>query len=241
MWGPNEIVQGDSGLVVSNKLDAEFARIQNNEAIVDARLDGLVYTTPITILDKTEDSEIVSPYTMWGVLDPQIARITAIETWGQYLSQTSFDGTFWIRSSVMFEYTGTYVQYDDLDIGNLITKEHLEQRAPEFLESAIWRDGTYDMDAGYVPVNEQSVATKAYVDEGLDDINTRARPLYKEYATSQSGDSVFNASLAGVEFAVYKNGFLQRRSKYTYNNTSFTFNDVLDEGDEITLIILGAS
>lgn len=97
------------------------------------------------------------------------------------------------------------------------------------------------MDAGYEPLEAQSVATKAYVDDGLQTIIDLPQAVYHEYPASQSGDTSFNATLVGTEFSIFKNGVLQRRTKYTYTDTTFTFNDVLDDGDEVTLTILGAS
>lgn len=97
------------------------------------------------------------------------------------------------------------------------------------------------MDADYVPLEAQSVATKAYVDEGLQAITDLPKALYHEYAISNQGDTTFNATLQNTQFAVYKNGILQRRNKYTFTDTTFTFNDPLDAGDEVTLTILGAS
>ena len=239
MWQAGEIVQGDSGLVVSNKLDAEFARIQQEETRFNASFAALEYTDTSSIVNKSEDSKIVSPYTLWYVLDPELARISDLEEFGQYLSRMSFDGEFWIRTGVLFEYTGTYKPYDELSSGYFITKEHLEAQKANILEPAIKTDGSNDMDVGYIPANEQSVSTKGYVDDIFNQVNSRPKAGYVEYPASEQGDVKFNAPLAGIAFAVYKNGILQRRNKYVYDDLSFTFNSPLDDGDEITLTILG--
>lgn len=241
MWGAGSIVQGDSGLVVSQKLDAEFARIQNNEAIIDGRLNQLVYTDDVSILDKTEAYKIVSPYTMWSALDPAFLRLDDVEDITGYFTETIFDGKFWLRTSGLVEYTGAYVPYDNLADGYFLTKAHVKYYADVALQKSILKDGSTEMDNGYIPLSEQAVATKKYADDKFNVLANAPKPQHIEYAASLAGDYIFNAPLDGVAFAVYKNGILQRKIAYTSTVSGIQFATPLDAGDEVSILILGES
>ena len=239
MWSNNEIQQGDSGSAVSNALDAEFARIQQAENVVALKFADLKYTDQTTVMDKTQDKLIVSPWTLWSILDVMKDEVTDVKKVTDHLTEEFFDGEFWIRTDVMFEYSGAYVPIDDLRPANFITKVHLDEYGTILDGKYLLADGTASMPTGYVPVNPLDIATKGYVDAVADGVITNAKTEYIEYPPSKLGDTVFSAPLNGKNFVVYLNGVLWRRAKYGFTTSTITFLSPLDEDDEVTVTILG--
>ena len=239
MWNNGEIQQGDSGLVVSNALDAEFARIQQAEAAIALQFGDLQYTDQTTVLDKTQDKLIVSPWTLWSVLDPMVLETTKIKTVTDHLTEEFFDGEFWIRTDVMFEYSGGYVPISSLKDGNFLTKVHLDEFELLFDNKYLPIDGSAGLPTGYVPTAPLDIATKGYVDALAESVATGAKTEYIEYPPSKLGDTTFSAPLDGKNFIVYLNGILWRQAKYGFTASTITFLTPLEEDDEVTVAILG--
>jgi len=239
MWQPGEIVQGDSGQAVSNKLDAEFTRIQTREGNVDTQLAGYVYTDETTIFNKSLNAHIVTPYTFWYALDPELVKVEASKLITDNLEKKLFDGTFWLRSGVMFEYSGSYKPLATLNDGYLMTKAHLAEFSEGLQDLFIMQDGSKQMSTGYVPATPLDVATKEYVDALATQYDTRLDSHYIEYPASELGDSTFTAPIGTKPFIVFLNGVMQRRTKFSYNADGFTFGTPLDNGDEVTIMIVG--
>jgi len=239
MWKSNEIVQGDSGLVVSNKLDAEFQRIQTEEARVDALFQTLDYADQTDMLDKAEEKKIVSPKGMWFVLDPLVNRFNTVEEVTSHLSQETFNGVSWIKTDVLIEYTGSYVPLSRLSDGNFITKSHIMSLEAGILGEALLKDGSTPLPVGYVPPLPESVVNKGYVDAHVLTLTKKSKMEYIEFPGASNGDTVFAADLDGKVFVVYLNGVLQRRVKYSALADKIRFNDPLEANDEVTIHITG--
>lgn len=239
MWSSGEIKQGDSGIVVSNKLDSEFQRIQDKEASTDNTLATLAYTDLTTINDTSEAELIVSPWTFWSILAPLTGRVDTVEKVSGHLTEQYFDGTFWIRSDVYVEYSGAYTSYKDLGPGYFMTRAHLDEYEQTLQGEFIATNGSNAMQSGYTPTEDDHVSTKKYVDAKVSAFDAIIDSSYTEYPASAAGDTAFSAPLNGKNFVVYKNGVLQRRAKYSYSGSGFTFVTPLDDKDEITLLIVG--
>ena len=240
MWAAGEIKQGDSGLVVSNKLDSEFARIQQDEIAVWGEFANLVHADLITINDRAADRLIVNPWAMWSILDPMQVGMSSIEKVTDHLSEQFFDGIFWLRSDVMVEYVGSYITYSDLKPGNFLTKQHMLSYKSDVLDGEYLAvDGTIHLAAGYVPSSNQSIATKKYIDDEILDIKIDYAGDYLEFPAAAQSQVFFSAPLGTKKFSVFLNGVLQRRVKYGMATDGITFNSPLDAGDEVTIIILG--
>jgi len=240
MWQSSEIKQGDSGLVVSNKLDAEFQRIQTEEQRVDAVLVTLDYTDTVTVMDQSEDHKIVSPYTLWYVLKPLLTRFVGIEEVTDHLHEELFDGTVWIRTDVMLEYTGPYELYDDLRDGVLVTKSHLDQLKARIDGHYMALDGSTALPDGYVPVDYYNIATKGYVDDSVAILEGKYSTQYIEFpALIIDGQQLFTSTIGIKNIAVYVNGILWRSSKYSRDAFGITFTTPLTTGDEVTILVLG--
>jgi len=239
MWNSNEIKQGDSGLVVSNKLDAEFQRSHAEESRVANRLLDLEYTDKITVLDKIEDKKIVSPYTMWFAMEPVISDVDLIKDVTQHLSERVFTGGFWIQTDALVEYTGPYVPVDRLNPGTLVSRAHIDELESELLLKAVLVDGSVDMSNGYVPSRKLSVATKDYVDTRVASAVANMDSEVFEFPSSSDGDTVFSVHLGTNDILVYVNGVLQRSTKYGRDQFKVTFIKPLSENDEVTIARLG--
>ena len=157
MWQGNEIKENDSGLVVSNKLDAEFARIQNEELRLGGKVDMLEYSDTNTVLDKSEDRLIVSPYTMWSVLTPMSADLDDINDVGKHFSEVFFDGKYWIRTDVPIEFIGVRASLDSMREGEYITKSNITEVDALYESRYLRQDGTTDLLGGYTPKNNTSM------------------------------------------------------------------------------------
>jgi len=241
MWRQGEIQQGDSGKTVSDKLDAEFMRLQSLDNEYDNKIKELKYTTLTTVKDRTIDKEIVSPYTLWSLLDPINTDIDNIKKVTDSSTSMLFDGRFWIRTTAMYEYTGAHIDLVDLAPGYMITKAHLVAYISDEIKNYIRLDGTVQMWAGYVPVDDHDVATKEYVDETVSIATENAKSEYVEFPPAVFGDKVFAANIGSNHFAVYVNGILTRRIKYAFDARSITFHDPLEDDDEVTIIIMGST
>ena len=240
MWKANEILQGDSGLVVSNKLDGEFQRIQTTEEATVARFDDLVYTDQTTVMDKTKNKLIVSPWTLWGVLDPIINDINNIEKVTDHFEEMLFDGTFWIRSDVLLEYSGGgFTPYDTLGNGFYLTKAHGVQMLEKMDEKYLPADGSKSMPTDYEPIADQDIATKVYVDYNIQKLKEEVKTSYIEFPPALIGDTKFLVQLGNRNFVVFLNGILWRKIKFAYDQTSITFHTPLSADDEVTILILG--
>ena len=239
MWSANEIVQGDSGLVVSNKLDAEFQRIQTKNQEVDTRLADLVYTNLTTMWDAGADKLIVSPYTFWNIINPLKARVVDIEKTNKHFREEMFDGTFWLRTDVMMEYSGPYIPYRFLADGYFITRSHLDEQLFLIEDMYMPIDGSESLPNNYVPTQDYSIATKIYVDESIADARKAAGSDYIEFPRLTVGNTRFDADIGSKNFIVYLNGIMQRRIKFAFDQVSITFHTPLDIGDEVTIAILG--
>jgi len=240
MWQNGEINQGDSGSVVAGKLDAEFARIQLKDDAQDTALGELKYADIITVGDPSQAKLIVSPYTMWHVLTPYVDDQTEVKKVVDHLSEELFDGRIWIRSDVMFEYRGTYISLQDLDDGYMITKAHITELEGILDDKYILADGSVTMPTGYAPTDPLSIATKEYVDNTVNEAVQGLDGAYVEHPPATAGDTAFAAPINGRPFVVYLNGVLQRRAKYSYNDSGITFSAGLDTDDEVTITVLGA-
>jgi len=239
MWKSNEIVQGDSGLVVSNKLDAEFQRIQTEETRVDALFGTLDYASEVDVVNKAEEKKIVNPKVMWSVLDPLVNRFNIVEEVTSHLSQETFNGVSWIKTDVLIEYTGSYVPLSTLSDGHFITKAHIISLEAGILNEALLRDGSTPLPVGYVPPLPESVVNKGYVDSHVFTLTNKAKMEYIEFPGASNGDTAFAADLDGKVFVVYLNGVLQRRVKYSTLADKIRFNDPLEANDEVTIHITG--
>ncbi len=239
MWSTGEIVQGDSGSTVAAKLDAEFLRIQADEQEMWNKFGTLTYTDQTTVFDKEQDNLIVSPWTLWAALDPIVLAQDGIKEVTKYLSEQVFDGTFWIRSSVMIEYSGSYVPIDDLFDGSLVTKSHIVSMKGDILDLSILRDGSAQFAVEYTPVNDNDAVTKKYTDDIVSTVAEKAATGYHEYDPSAQGDTTFQINTTDKNFIVYLNGVLQRKAKFQDNGTNIVFLDPLSENDEVTITILG--
>jgi len=239
MWNSKEIKQGDSGLVVSNKLDAEFQRIHTEEDRVDALLNKLEYTDKTTINDKSEDRKIVSPYTMWYILDPMISTVQNIKLSTDHFSETEFDSVFWIRTDVLIEYSGAYVNLDKLSDGSFVTLAHLGEFETNIKDETLAADGSTLLPGKYEPVEPQSIATKSYVDSEVASATANIASEVIEFPPSEDGDTLFSYSLGSNSILVYVNGVLQRATKYGRDQFSVTFIKPLSRDDEVTIAKLG--
>lgn len=239
MWQNNEIKEGDSGRVVSNKLDAEFARIQTVETEYYNKFINLRYTDTTTVMDKEKDNLIVSPHTMWYALNPLIYDMRDIKKITDHMTETIFDGVFWIRTDVPIEYVGTPYTFENMRDGQYVRKADLSGYAMSLKNSFISTDGTNAMDQSYTPISEKSVATKEYVDAKASNIKSMTVSQYIEYPPAEYGDVEFNASIGTKNFMVFINGVLQRRDKYSYDAEKIVFTSGLDAGDEVTIFIAG--
>lgn len=239
MWLAGEIKQGDSGQTVSNKLDAEFIRLQANEVDVADKLAGLEYADEITVFDRTKTSLIVSPYTFWVALDPTTVKVEQSKTITDHFSNQLFDGISWMRSDVSLEYSGTFIPLEDLGEGFFLTKAHYREFYEDLEAEFVKQDGTTTMAVGYEPTLELDVVTKTYNDTLFIEMLTRAKTSYIEFDPSSDGDTAFGASLTGVNFLVFLNGVMQRRNKYSYSESGIVFNKALSANDEVTIVILG--
>lgn len=240
MWLVGEIKQGDSGQTVSNKLDAEFTRIQDYEQTVSETLAGLMYADEVTIFDRTKTELIVSPYTFWVGLDPTIVKVDQSKTITDHFSNQLFDGIPWMRMDVNMEYGGTYIPLADLGNGFYLTKAHYSEFYENLESEFLKQDGTTTLAVNYLPTDDLHVATKEYVDNEVSDAASEASTSYIEFPASQAGDKSFGAALGTYNFLVYLNGVMQRRIKYSYNPSGINFIEPLEHGDEVTIVILGA-
>ena len=240
MWKSNEILQGDSGLVVSNKLDAEFQRIQTVEEATAVKFDGLAYTDQTTVMDKTKDKLIVSPWTLWGILDPIIDDIDKIEKVTDHFEEILFDGSFWIRSDVLLEYGGGgFTPYDTLGDGFYLTKAHGIEILDKIDAKYLSADGSESMPTDYEPIADQDIATKVYVDYNIQALEEKTQTSYIEFPPALIGDTKFLVQLGNRNFVVFLNGILWRKIKFAYDQTSITFHTPLSADDEVTILILG--
>lgn len=239
MWLVGEIVQGDSGQTVSNKLDAEFTRIQTQEVSVEEKLDTLEYADDVTIFDRTKTELLVSPYLFWLGLDATIVKVDQSKTITDHFSNQLFDGIPWMRVDVNMEYNGSFIPLADLGNGFYLTKAHYTEFYQNLEETFLKQDGSTMLTTGYYPEEGLSVASKAYVDDREAAIIGTTKTSYIEYPASQAGDTSFGAALLNYNFVVYLNGVLQRRIKYSYNISGIVFTEPLAESDEVTIVILG--
>ena len=239
MWQPGEIVQGDSGQVVSNKLDSEFARIQTWQGNVDTTLSTFTYTDDTTIFNKSINNQIVSPYTYWLALNPELVKVEASKLITDHIENKLFDSIFWLRSDVMFEYSGAYRPLASIGDGYMVTKAHLAEFNTGLEDLFIMQDGSKQMATGYEPSTALDVATKKYVDALATQYDDRLDSHYTEYPVSSLGDKTFTAPIGTKPFIIFLNGVMQRRIKFSYNEDGFTFGTPLDDGDEVTIMIVG--
>ena len=239
MWQGNEIKQNDSGLVVSNKLDDEFARIQNVEQGFSNKFANLVYTDQITVADKTKDKLIVSPWTMWFILDPLFLRVDDVEKVTSHISEQFFDGKFWLRSDVPIEFFGTVDTIENTDDTFYITAGQVRSLEATYDNKYLMQDGSTPLLSGYVPVDNLDVVTKEYADSLVLDLAAKVMDHYVEFPPSAQNDTVFTVAIGLNNFIVYLNGVLQRRVKYSFTSSSVTFHAPLDKDDEVTIYVGG--
>ena len=240
MWQPKEISQGESGASVSGKLDGEFQRIQTVEEATAAKFDDLLYTDQTTVMDRTMNKLIVSPWTLWSVLDSVIGDINKIERVTDHFTETLFDGSTWIRSDVYLEYSGGgFKPFANLGDGFYLTKAHGAEILTMMDAKYLSADGSESMPNTYEPKNDQDIATKVYVDNKIQKLEEEVQTSYIEFPPANLGDTKILVQLGNRNFVVYLNGILWRRAKYAYDHTSITFHAPLSADDEVTILILG--